>query len=166
MDKDALFQTLGYNPHAKQQLFHSSHARFRVVVAGRRSGKSLMTARECAPKLFQPNTRGWIVGPTYSLGEKEFRVLWDDLIVGQGLGKHKKVLKGYSTKQGNMYIELPWRSRVDVLSSDHPESLVGEGLDWVVMSEAAKHGPDIWERYLRPTLSDKKGKIGSINFGS
>lgn len=116
-----------------------------------------MVARDREPSLFAPKTRGWIAGPTYDLGEKEFRVLWDDLIIGMKFGDDPKVRKAYSVKQGNMYIELPNRSRVEVRSSDHPDTLVGEGLDWLIVSEAAKHAEGIWEKYLRPALADKRG---------
>jgi hypothetical protein len=155
--KAAWFATVGYRPHAHQRLFHESGARFRIPLCGRRFGKSKMSATDKQPELFKPGNRGWICGPTYDLGEKEFRVFWDDLIIGQELGKHPNVKKAYSVKQGNMYIELPNRARVEVRSSDHPDSLVGEGLDWLIMSEAAKHPEGIWERYLRPALADKRG---------
>ena len=29
-------------------------------------------------KMFVPDSYNWIVGPTYKLGEKEFRVVWKD----------------------------------------------------------------------------------------
>lgn len=120
-------------------------------------GKSVMAARDKEPSLFRPRTRGWIVGPVYDLGEKEFRVLWDDLIIGQKLGLDKRVKKSYSIKTGSMYIELPWQARVEVRSADHPETLVGEGLDWLILSEAAKQRSETWEKYLRPALADRQG---------
>jgi hypothetical protein len=99
----------------------------------------------------------WIVGPSYDLGEKEFRVIWNDLMIGQKLGKNKAVKRAYNKKQGNMFIEFPWQTRVEVKSADHTENLVGEGLHGVIMSEAAKHSYDTWERYIRPSLSDYHG---------
>lgn len=155
--KRAFFNQIGYDPHPAQELFHNSTARFRIPLCGRRFGKSLMVARDREPTLFLPKTMGWICGPSYSLGEKEFRVFWDDLIIGKQLGKNSNVKKAYSVSTGNMYIELPNRSRLEVKSSDHPNSLVGEGLDWLIMSEAAKHADGIWEKYLRPALADKRG---------
>jgi LAGLIDADG DNA endonuclease family protein len=118
---------------------------------------TVSAARDMEPELFLPNRRYWIVGPQYSLAEKEFRVVWDDLIIGQQLGKNKQVKRAYNVKQGDMYIELPWRTRLEVRSASHPESLVGEGLHGVIMSEAAKHSEDTWERYIRPALSDYRG---------
>ena len=49
-------------------------------------------------------------------------------------------------------------SEVEGKSSDNPNSLVGEGLDYLVLDECAKMKKVIWEMYLRPTLSDRKGK--------
>jgi hypothetical protein len=117
-----------------------------------------MAARDLEPELFiQEPRQYWICAPTYDLGEKEFRVIWHDLIVGQGLGKEKNVKRSYSKKQGNMFIELPWGTRLEVRSAQHPENLVGEGLHGVIMSEAAKHSYDTWERYIRPALADYRG---------
>lgn len=157
LDKRAFFKTIGYEPHDKQWLYHNSKARFRTPTCGRRFGKSTMAARDLEPKLFIPGRRFWIIGPTYDLGEKEFRVIWDDLIVKMGLGRDKKVKKSYNKRSGDMFIEFPWRTRLEVRSADHPENLVGEALDWVVMSEAAKHGEETWERFIRPALADKRG---------
>ena len=134
-----------------------SEARFKVACCGRRFGKSTMAARDLEPELMIPRRWYWIVGPTYDLGEKEFRVIWDDLIVKQQLGKDKRVRKAYNKKSGDMYIEFPWRTRVEVRSAEHPENLVGEGLHGVIMSEAAKHRSDTWERYIRAALADYRG---------
>jgi len=157
IDKEKLFAEIGYEPHKRQWLYHQSKARFRIASCGRRFGKTTMAARDMEPELFMPNRRYWIVGPQYSLGEKEFRVIWDDLIIGQKLGLNKQVKRAYNVKQGDMYIEFPWRTRLEVRSASHPESLVGEGLHGVIMAEAAKHAEDTWERYIRPALSDYRG---------
>ncbi len=158
INKQAFFKEIGYQPHSRGQWsFHNSEARFKVPVCGRRYGKSTMAAREVEPKLFQPKQRIWIVGPTYDLGEKEFRVMWNDIIVNMKLGLDKRVKRGYNKKSGDMYIEFPWQTRVEVRSADHPEGLVGESLDHVIMSEAAKHKKETWERFIRPALADRRG---------
>lgn len=157
VDKWAFFDRIGYTPHPKQRLFHSSKARFRVPVCGRRFGKSKMSATEEAPGLLVPDRRGWIVGPTYDLAEKEFRVLWDIFIVGMKWGRDKRIKKAYNKRSGEMFLEFPWQTRVECRSADHPENLVGESLDWVIMSEAAKHKNDTWERYVQPALTDRRG---------
>jgi hypothetical protein len=157
LPRAAFFEQIGYKPHKQQLLYHNSPARFRLPNCGRRFGKSTMAGRDLEPKLFTPNKLFWIVGPTYDLGEKEFRVIWDDLIVKMQLGKDKRIKRSYNKKQGNMFIQFPWNTRVEVRSADHPENLVGDALDWVIMSEAAKHKEETWQRFIRPALADKRG---------
>lgn len=159
VNKEQLFRAVGYVPHPKQWLYHLSDARFRTACCGRRFGKSTMAGRDLETRLMNPTRREryWIVGPTYDLGEKEFRVIWDDLIVGKAMGRDKRVGKVYNKKQGEMRIVMPWGSYVEVRSAQHPETLVGDSLDHVIMSEAAKHKKETWERFIRPALADRRG---------
>jgi len=157
--RNGLFKTVGYSPHREQQRFHDSLARYRVACCGRRFGKSTMAARDLEPYLMDIAQRYmfWSVGPTYDLAEKEFRVVWTDLMIKMGLGKDKRVKRSYQKKQGNMYLEFPWGTRYEVRSADKPDYLVGEALDGVIVAEAAKQSRETWTKYLMPSLSDKRG---------
>jgi len=156
--REAWFKKIQYVPHPEQKLYHDSLARFRIPTCGRRFGKTSMSAKDLEPKLLLPDSRFWIVGPTYSLGEKEFRVIWNDLIIKLGLGKDPSIEKAYSPKQGNMFIKFNDRNTIlEVKSADNTDSLVGDALDGVIMSEAAKHSSDTFDKYIRPALSDKRG---------
>jgi hypothetical protein len=157
--KTELFKQLGYDPHASQWEYHNSKARFRCAVCGRRFGKSTMAAMDRIADLFVPNRMGWIVGPTYDLASKEFKVMWEKLITKKGLGliDDKRVKKNFNLNSGDMFIEMPWGARVDCRSATKPDSLVGEGLHWLILSEAAKQHKETWERSLRATLSDHRG---------
>lgn len=156
--REAFFKQIGYNPHPSQQLYHNSTARFRLPNCGRRFGKTMMAACDLEPKLFRPNSRFWIVGPTYNLAEKEFRQIWKDLIVNLEFGKDPTIKKVYNRRQGDMRIEFTkWGTILEAQSAQNPDSLVGDSLDGVIMSEAAKHTKETWERYIRPALSDKRG---------
>ena len=137
--KQAFFKRIGYKPFPEQWLYHNNPARFRLANCGRRFGKSTMAGRDMEPKLFLKDKLYWIVGPTYDLGEKEFRVIWNDLIVGQKLGKDKTIKRSYSRRSGTMFIEFPWGTRVEVRSADHPENLVGDALDGRGLQAAASH---------------------------
>lgn len=106
--------------------------------------------------LKQP-TRGWIVAPTYDLGEKEFRVFWEILVDKMQVPLDRSATFN-SLRTKDFRITTAWGSIVEVRSAEHPESLVGEGLDWVIMAEAAKLKLSHWDKYIRPTLSDKRGE--------
>ena len=158
LDKDLFFKQVGYQPHSAGQFeYHRSKSRFKIACCGRRYGKSTMAGKDAEVELFAPKKRLWICGPTYDLGEKEFRVIWDDLIIAQAMGREKRIKKAYNKRSGEMYIEFPWQSRVEVRSAEHPQHLVGEALDGVIMSEAAKHKRETWERFIRPSLADRRG---------
>lgn len=156
IDKYTLFERLGYRPHSPGQWgFHNSAARFKIPCCGRRWGKSLSAGMEMTAALFKENAYYWIVGPSYTLGEKEFRVVHNNLVMNLGLGKSLKI--SYNTKQGDMRIELPWHTVLEVKTAEKKTGLVGEGLDGVIMSEAARHDMNTWEEYIEPALSDKRG---------
>jgi hypothetical protein len=155
IDKLALFKKLGYEPHGPEQwAIHNSNARYNIPCCGRRFGKSQAAGHEITARAFTPDSYIWIVGPTYKLGEKEFRVVYDDFVRKL---KIKQIRKQYNTLQGNMRIELPWNTVVEVVSADKQDSLVGEGLDFVCMSEAATHQMSTWQMYIQPALSDRRG---------
>jgi hypothetical protein len=156
ISREKLFKALEYEPHgAEQWSIHSSPARFRIPACGRRWGKSTWAGHEMTLKMFVPDSINWICAPEYTLGEKEFRVVWNDF---KKLGLLDNVDKSYSLQAGNMRIYFPeLNSLCQVVSAQRPDSLVGEGLDHVVMSEAAKHNRSTWEMYIQPALADKRG---------
>lgn len=151
------YARLGYYPHPGQTKFHASQARFKIMDCGRRWGKSTSGPHDMLPKmLLKKPVMGWIVAPTYDLGEKEFRVFWSELVDKMKVPLDKsKTFNSIRTKA--FRITTAWGSSIEVRSAEHPESLVGEGLDFVIMAEAAKLKLSHWEKYIRPTLSDKRG---------
>ena len=58
-----------------------------------------------------------------------------------------------------MRIEFPWNTVLEVKSAEKPDTLVGEGLDGVVMSEAAISLANgrIWQQYIQPSIMDRRG---------
>lgn len=156
IDQELLFDAIDYEPHSDEQWeVARSTARFNIPCCGRRWGKSFSAGHKMTQKMFVPNSWNWIVGPTYKLGEKEFRVVWNDF---KKLGLLDKLsTKQYNINQGNMRLQTPWGSVLEVVSAEKQDSLVGEGLNHVIMSEAAKHKMSTWQMYIEPALSDKRG---------
>ncbi|MCR4315579.1 MAG: hypothetical protein NUW37_04425 [Planctomycetes bacterium] len=152
--KNAYFKHIGYEPHPGQRSFHDSSARMKILVAGARFGKSLAAAREVEPYILASNTRGWIVGPTYDLGSREFQYIFQSLIDDQQIETNRK-----SFSDRSMIIETTWNSFVEVRSAHNPISLLGEELDWLILSEAAQLSQTVYERFLRARLSTRIGKL-------
>src|SRR5450756_1482263 len=64
-DLDAI-DNINYRPHPGQQPFHDSKARFRILAAGRRFGKTQAACYEAVQKaIVQPGAIVWIVAPIF-----------------------------------------------------------------------------------------------------
>lgn len=158
--KDKWFEQTGYIPHLGQKVVHFNGTRHRVLCNGRRWGKSMFGGKEIETLAFMKNfrgepMRGWIIGPEYTDAEKEFRVIYDTF---KKLGIDTISSKFLNNvENGNMHIATKWGFDVQCRSARHPESLVGEGLDFVLMAEAGRHRRRAFGDYVRPALSDKRG---------
>jgi len=157
--KSKWFEFLDYKPHPGQMNIHNApeDIRFTVACCGRRWGKSLAAAREAEALVTQENKNVWIVAPTYSTSERIFRIVYDDLIIKHRLPTRRKSLN-------EQYIEFEWGSTIEGKSAEHPESCIGAGNHLVIVDEASKMNlKKMFEMYLRPTLSDTKGKCLMIS---
>jgi hypothetical protein len=152
LNKDKFFENVNYKPHEAQQLVHNSDTRFRIIVAGRRFGKSLLASRECMARMIIPNQLVWIVAPTYVLAEKIFReVYW---------GFHRYLPNWIKkSSEADMSIELVNGSTVKGKSADNPVSLIGEGVNFLIIDECARITERVWQEALRPTLTDTRGDV-------
>lgn len=161
LSKSGYYASIGYDPHPGQELIHYTPARFKVVSNGRRWGKTLFGAREAEPNAFVPShitgepQLGWVVGPQYSDADKEFGLIYDSL---RKLGVDRDSIKFLrNVESGNLHIKTNWGFELIGKSATKPDSLVGDGLDFVLMVEAGRHRRRTWGHYIRPTLSDKRG---------
>jgi hypothetical protein len=65
---------------------------------------------------------------------------------------------GAEIRKVDRQIILPGGGWVQVRSADNPDSLRGEGLDFVVLDECAFVREEAWSEVLRPSLSDRQGR--------
>jgi len=70
---------------------------------------------------------------------------------------------GAEVRKVDRQIILPTGGEVTVRSADDPDSLRGEGLDFVVMDECAFMQENAWIEALRPALSDRQGRAMFIS---
>lgn len=156
LNKSAFFEDLGYKPHRGQQLVHNSDAPRRVLACGVRWGKSTCAAWEAVAAAMEPRERsiGWVCAPTYDLADKVFREIV--ILTAEHL-RHRIV----TLKEGERKVLLRnmagGLSEIRAKSADNPVSLLGEGLDWLIVDEASRLKPVIWEGHLSQRLLDKKG---------
>jgi hypothetical protein len=150
--KKKWFDYMGYTPHNGQLKLHypnKKDARFFVMVCGRRFGKSTSAAMEATYYASQPNKVIWLVGLSYDKADIMFREVWKRMVVGKANDIEK-------ASEKERIIRFKWGTTIEAKSADNPDSLVGAGLDLLVIDEAAKVKKKVWDMYLSPTLADKK----------
>lgn len=152
---------IGLSDGQKQVL--ASPARFKVLAAGRRFGKSKLCALMATAALLEPNRRIWVVGPEYIHVEKIFREVYKILV--NDLQMFKKNQEGVILRntKGDYVISLPNGSVLEGKSASNPDSMAGDPLDLIIFDEAAlaSNLDFVWDQILRPTLADN---IGSAIF--
>lgn len=134
---------------AQEQVAHDTK-RFRVVVAGRRFGKTHLAIRELCYHARLPEREVWYCSPTYRQSKQ---IVWRKL-------KHKlQDLRWIKrVNESELTIILKNGSTIALKGADNADSLRGVGLDFLVMDEFADIDEEAWYEVLRPTLADKLGK--------
>jgi len=129
--------------------------RFRVLITGRRFGKTFLCVQEIAKFARYPKKKVWYVAPTYRMAKD---IVWNDLV--DRMTKHKWISK---VNHSDLKITLKNGSEISLRGADNENSLRGVGLDFLVMDEFADIKEHAYTEVLRPTLSDK-GKMGAALF--
>jgi hypothetical protein len=129
--------------------------RFRVLITGRRFGKTFLCVQEIAKFARYPKKKVWYVAPTYRMAKD---IVWNDLV--DRMTKHKWISK---VNHSDLKIILKNGSEISLRGADNENSLRGVGLDFLVMDEFADIKEHAYTEVLRPTLSDK-GRMGAALF--
>ena len=134
--------------HDAQMEIFKSEARFKVISAGRRFGKSRLAAWVLLIKALQSKSKDvFYVGPTFQQSKD---IMWGML---KELGRD--VIK--AAHENTAVLTLINDRKIYLKGSDRPDTLRGVGLEYVVLDEYASMKPEVWEMILRPTLADVKG---------
>lgn len=132
-----------------QQEVYKDNTRFKVIVAGRRCGKSRLSAVALLVEGLKcpKGSAVMYVAPTQGQARQ---IIWDLLL---DLGRD--VIQ--SAHINNLDITLVNGAKIYVRGSDRPDTLRGVSLTFAVLDEVADIKPDTWEKVIRASLSDKKG---------
>ena len=132
-----------------QQTVFEDTTRFKIVAAGRRTGKSRLAAWLLIINALQAE-RGHVfyVAPTQGQARD---IMWTML-----LELAHPVVKG--SHVNNMQITLINGATISLKGADRPETMRGVSLKFLVLDEYADMKPSVWETILRPALADQKGQ--------
>lgn len=133
--------------HSGQQVVLASEARFRVLACGRRWGKTRLGSLLCLEVALRRG-RAWWVAPSYKMAFVGWRLVTQ--LAGQ--------IPGAEVRKQDQLVMMPGGGSVQIRSADNPQTLRGEGLDFLVMDECAFIPEEAWAEALRPALSDRLGR--------
>ena len=133
----------------------SSDTRFKIVAAGRRTGKSRLAAWMLIVNALQAD-KGHVfyVAPTQGQARD---IMWQTLLELA----HPIVS---SSHINNLQIKLVNGATISLKGADRPETMRGVSLKFLVMDEYADMKPEVFEQILRPALADQKG--GALFIGT
>ena len=132
-----------------QQTISDDKTRFRVLVGGRRLGKTWLAINELAKFARYPNQRCLYIATTFRQAKG---VVWDDLL--QLLYEKNWVRK---VNISDLTVTLVNNSTITLRSSESASALRGTKWDFITLDEFASMDPSAWYSILRPALSDTEG---------
>ena len=131
-----------------QKQVWADDTRFKIVAAGRRTGKSRLAAWMLIVNALQAD-KGHVfyVAPTQGQARD---IMWQTLLELA----HPVVT---SSHINNLQIKLVNGATISLKGADRPETMRGVSLKFLVMDEYADMKPEVFEQILRPALADQKG---------
>lgn len=140
--------------HPEQNRLKDSQARFKVVPAGRRSGKTELAKRSLLVRALSasygwPDPRYFAAAPTRDQAKA---IYWADL-----KSMIPRALMAESPRESELIIRLKNGAELYVVGMDKPERIEGRPWDGGILDEFANMKPGAWGENVRPALSDRKG---------
>lgn len=140
-------------PHEGGQIeVMRSDARFRIIDAGRRWGKTKLGAHEMLKAARKEDSMNWWVANTYKNVRRGFRE-----VVRQCPPRLLAKPPPMDTSQ-NLALHFKNGAVMEFYSGERPDSMAGEGNDFVLVDEGALIPDIVWQQTIRATLMDTKGE--------
>lgn len=131
-----------------QEKVWKAGARFNVIAAGRRTGKSRFAAYKAIVAAL--NNHGcdvFYIAPTQGQARD---IMWSMLLeLTDGLRQSSNV--------NNMQIILVNGSRISLKGSDRPDTMRGVSLELAILDEYAEMKTEVWDEIILPALADRQG---------
>lgn len=136
-------------PHKYQQIILASTARFKVIMAGRRFGKSLISQSKATEVMLDGKDVAYMT-PTYQLS----KVFYDTMI------RELPPNVVESSNKSDLTIKLITGGSISFFTGEKPDALRGRKFHLVIIDEASyiKDLKSAWNNAIRPTLTDYKGE--------
>jgi len=132
-----------------QAVVAADNHRFKVVIAGRRWGKTFLAIRQICYHARLPDKNIFYITSSYRAAKM---IVWKPL-------KQRLIDLRWAEKinESELSILLKNGSTISLKGSENPDSLRGVSLSYVVIDEVAEVDESLWTEVIRPALSDQQG---------
>ena len=135
-----------------QHKVSTSNKRFRVLVSGRRFGKTYLCITEMMKYASRVKQNIWYVAPTFKMARE---IVWSKL---------KEVLHSFNwvdtINESNLSITIKKTgSKISLKGCENYDGLRGAGLDFLILDEFADIDEKAWTEVLRASVADTKGDV-------
>ena len=142
-----------YKPYLHQKRIHDmmDNHRFAVIVAARRSGKTVAAINHLIAKALSASdgrSRYGYIAPTYRQAK---RIAWDYI---KQFASCVPMVKFHETE---LAANFPNGSRIQLYGIDNADSLRGQYFDSVVLDEYGLFPAGAFDKVIRPALADRQG---------
>lgn len=132
-----------------QQLVANDPHRFKVVIAGRRFGKTYLAIRQLCWYARKPGAEIFYITSSYRAAK---------MIVWKPLKRRLLDLRWVKKiNEAELSITLKNGATISLKGGENPDALRGPSLTFVVIDEAAEVPPELWQEVIRPALADQQG---------
>lgn len=128
----------------------TDQSRFKVIVAGRRWGKTVLSLMYLLKDEFNQGERRWFITPTYRQGK---------MIVFPVLRQMFQGFVGAKINESEMSVMFDNGAELAVKGADNEHNLRGVELTKCVMDEMAYIKPHVWEEIIYPMLATTRGSV-------
>ena len=126
-----------------------SRARFKIISAGRRFGKSYLALTWLVNNALTLGGLNYYIAPSYVMGKQ---IAWR--LLKELFGDHIK-----TKNESELFVEFENGSIVQIKGADNRDSLRGVSLSSVCLDEAAFMAKEVWTEVIRPATSDKQAPV-------
>ena len=135
-----------------QHKVSKSNKRFRVLVSGRRFGKTYLCITEMMKYATQVRKNIWYVAPTFKMARE---IVWSKL---------KQMLASFnwieSINETNLSIRIKRTgSIISLKGCENYDALRGVGIDFLILDEFADIDEKAWTEVLRASIADTMGDV-------
>ena len=135
-----------------QNQVSQSKKRFRVLVSGRRFGKTYLCITEMMKYAAQVKKNIWYVAPTFKMARE---IVWSKL---------KEMLYAFnwieSVNESNLQVVIKKTgSKISIKGSENYDGLRGSGIDFLILDEFADIDEKAWTEVLRASVADTMGDV-------